>query len=216
MKNVGVNVTPLASALAMSASTRSLARLVTSPDTGESAPETPRSVATARRSSSVSRSDRVISLIWAFQNCSFVAGVFDEFCGAPRQVAAGHRSVAEHIAQALAEHVASFGNRLVGGPAMRTVIAAVFDQRDVGIFATKNMVVCGIDRTDRAYGRTRESWYGEKSHWSGRIAIFSRATIRAHSLLNVDCHHVASRAAARLCPRGERRGARAARCRGLP
>ncbi|HEU5482433.1 MAG TPA: hypothetical protein VFU80_05000 [Sphingomicrobium sp.] len=76
-----------------------------------------------------------------------VAGVLHELRGAPRQIAAGHRAMAEHVSQALAVHVASFGNRHVGSPAMGTVIAAVFDQRNVRAFGTKYMVRRSVNRT---------------------------------------------------------------------
>ena len=93
---------------------------------------TPRSSADGRRSSSVSVSERVISATCASQNCSGRRRMLDELGRAAREVAAGQRAVAEHVAQAVAELVAHLRDALVGGAAMRAGVAAVLDQRDRG------------------------------------------------------------------------------------
>ena len=77
----------------------------------------------------------------------FVPGVFDQFRRTPCQVAASYRSVAEYVTQAISELVASFGNGLVGGPAMWTIVAAVLDQGDACVGFAKNVIDLNVDRT---------------------------------------------------------------------
>ena len=48
-------------------------------------------------------------------------------------LAARDRPVPEDVAQAVAELVARFGDALVGRPAVRARVAAVLDERDLGI-----------------------------------------------------------------------------------
>ena len=66
---------------------------------------------------------------------------------APGNFAARDRAMSEHVAQPVAELVAKRGYRLVGGPAMRAVIAAILDQRDRRIGGAEGMVVGTVDRT---------------------------------------------------------------------
>ena len=58
------------------------------------------------------------------------SGAFHQLGGAQGQVAAGQRTVAEDIAQALAELVANFGDTIVGSPAIGAGVAPVFDEGD--------------------------------------------------------------------------------------
>jgi hypothetical protein len=65
---------------------------------------------------------------------------------ATRDFAARDRPVPVYVAHTVAEAVADVGDALVGGAAVPAVVAAVFDQRDIGIGRTQDMVVCLVDR----------------------------------------------------------------------
>jgi hypothetical protein len=54
--------------------------------------------------------------------------------------------MAEHIAQPVAELIADRGDLLIGGPAIRAGIAAIFDERDLRIFGAEDMVLGLIHR----------------------------------------------------------------------
>ena len=81
-----------------------------------------------------------------------IVGPLDQLGGAPGEVAAADRPMAEDVAQAIAELVANLGDLLVGGPAVGTVVAAVLDQRDLGVGGTQHMVVGLVDRTIEPIG----------------------------------------------------------------
>ena len=70
-----------------------------------------------------------------------IIGALDELGGAPRDVAAGQRPMPEHVAQALAEIVADLADLFVGRPAVRTRVAAVLDERDLGVGGTEDVIV---------------------------------------------------------------------------
>ena len=66
--------------------------------------------------------------------------------GAPGDVAAGQRLVAEDVAQPVAERVARLDDVLVGGAAVGAGVAAVLDQRDAGALRAEDVVAARIDR----------------------------------------------------------------------
>jgi hypothetical protein len=76
-----------------------------------------------------------------------VGGALDQLGGAPGELAAADRPVAEDIAQPIAELVADLGDLLVGRPAVGAAVAAVLDQRDLGVGGAKHMVVGLVHRT---------------------------------------------------------------------
>ena len=74
----------------------------------------------------------------------------DELGGAAGDVAAGQRLVAEDVAQPVAELGASLDDVLVGGAAVGTGVAAVLDQRDLGLGRPEDVVPSRIDLSDPA------------------------------------------------------------------
>ena len=107
----------------------------------------PRSAATTARSSSVSVGERVISVTCARQKLVGVRRPLDQHRGAPGDVAAGQRLVAEDVGEPVAERVARLGDVLVGGAAVGAGVAAVLDQLDPGVRPPEDVVPARIDRT---------------------------------------------------------------------
>ena len=64
--------------------------------------------------------------------------------------------MAEGVADAVAELVACLRDALVGSPAVRARIAAVLDQRDLGIGGAEDVVLLVVHRTIEAAGRDHE------------------------------------------------------------
>ena len=62
----------------------------------------------------------------------------------------------EGVADAVAEFVARLRDELVGGPAVRARVAAVLDERDLGIGRAEHVVRLVVHRTVEAAGRDRE------------------------------------------------------------
>ena len=76
-----------------------------------------------------------------------VAGGFGEIRRLAGDIAAGQRTLAEHVAHPVAEAVAHGGDALVGCAAVRAGIAAVLDERDLGARRTEHVVMPGVHRT---------------------------------------------------------------------
>ena len=145
MKKVGVIITPLARALRSSASTRALRApaallgllglLRQAEVVGDGAQVVLGQRLRARHQLDV----RVPELLR-------IVGALHQLGGAARDVAAGERPMPEDVAQPIAELVAHLGDALVGRAAMRAGVAAVFDQRDLGVLGAEDVVVGVIDR----------------------------------------------------------------------
>jgi hypothetical protein len=74
--------------------------------------------------------------------------------GGPKRRAVGReRAVAESVADAIAELVACLRDTLVGSPALRAGVAAVLDERDLGIGGAKHVFRLVVDWTVEAAGR---------------------------------------------------------------
>ncbi len=147
MKNVGVTRTPLACALATSASTRALpgtAPIALAPaGSAQRARDFRHVVLGQRRGARHQRDVRV-------PERRLVGRRFGERGGAARDVAAGQRAVPEHVAQPVAEAVAQLRDLLVGRAAVRAGVAAVLDQRQVRALGPEHMVAAGFDRAVQA------------------------------------------------------------------
>ena len=64
--------------------------------------------------------------------------------------------MAEGVADAVAKLVACLRDALVGSPAVRARVAAVLDERDLGIGGAEHVVRLVVDRTVEAAGRDHE------------------------------------------------------------
>ena len=124
MKNVGVKRTPLACELATSASTRSRARVSSGRrDFGRDLAEPQvlghgaQVVFGERARAGHQRNVRAPEFIGRLR-------LFDQLRGAARQLATRDRAVAEYVSHTFAQLLADFGDACVGGPAVRTVVAA--------------------------------------------------------------------------------------------
>jgi hypothetical protein len=56
----------------------------------------------------------------------------------------GDGPMPKDVSQPIAKLRPDVRNPFVGGTAMRTRIAAIFDERDVGIERTEDVIVCGV------------------------------------------------------------------------
>jgi hypothetical protein len=74
-------------------------------------------------------------------------GIFGELGRLDRDRAPGDRPVAEHVAHPVPEAVAEIGDHLVRGVAVAAIIAAEFEQRDVGGRIAEDVVADRIHRT---------------------------------------------------------------------
>jgi hypothetical protein len=63
--------------------------------------------------------------------------------------------MAKHIAQPVAELVADGGDLLIGSAAIRTGIAAIFDEGDLGVGGAENMILVLIHRAVEPVARSR-------------------------------------------------------------
>ena len=138
MKNVGVNVTPLACALVSSAVDAGLRACAPRPHrvgegNAEIAGDGGDVVLGEHLRTAHQRDMRFPELVG-------VLGVLDEHGGAAGEAVIAHRAVAEDVAQPLAELVADLGDALVGGTAIGAGIAAVLDQRDRRCLGSEGVV----------------------------------------------------------------------------
>src|SRR5688572_1445595 len=88
-------------------------------------------------------------------------GLLDQVGGAARQFTAADRAMAENITHAVAQLSADFRDPRIGSTAVRTVVTAVFHQRDGGAFGADDVVAGGIDGPIEAvtHGfRTNKGW----------------------------------------------------------
>ena len=92
----------------------------------------------------------------ADQNASGVCGKLSELGGPKRKAVVRERPVAEGVADAVAKLVARLRDALVGSPAVRARVAAVLDERDLGIGGAEHVVRLVVDRTVEAAGRDHE------------------------------------------------------------
>jgi hypothetical protein len=76
-----------------------------------------------------------------------IANSFYKFGGATTDFIARNGTVPKHIAEAFTQLVANFRDAVIGRAAMRTGVAAVFDQGDRCIDRAKYMVFGRIDRS---------------------------------------------------------------------
>ena len=71
--------------------------------------------------------------------------LFDELRGAAGKLTTRDGAVTEYVSNALSELFADFADSRVRGPAVRTVIAAIFHQRDLGACASQCVVAFRIN-----------------------------------------------------------------------
>src|SRR5690606_37426438 len=76
-----------------------------------------------------------------------IPGVFNQFRGAPGQVAAGQGLVPEHITHALAELLAQFGNAFIRGATKRAGVTAVFNQGNGRVRRAQYVIAVYVNRT---------------------------------------------------------------------
>ena len=77
--------------------------------------------------------------------------------GSPkRETVVPERPVPEGVADTIAELVARLRDALVGSSAVRSRVAAVLDEHDLGIGSAEHMVRLVVDRTVEAAGRDHE------------------------------------------------------------
>ncbi len=76
----------------------------------------------------------------------FVGCRFRLHRGAPRELAAGNRSLSKHVSDPVAESVAKPRHLLVCGSTVRTGVAAVLDEGQVGAVGAEDVVVLLVDR----------------------------------------------------------------------
>ena len=137
MKNVGVNRTPLARALATSSSTRALARSSAAAELG-----------LVRRQV---RADAVEVLLGELLGARHQRDVrvpellrslrtLDELRSAASDVAAGDGPVPENVSQPLSKLVADLGDSLVRRATVGTVVAAVLDERDGRLLRSEHVI----------------------------------------------------------------------------
>ena len=75
-----------------------------------------------------------------------LGGALGKLGGGYRKLASRQRPVPEHVRQAIAEFVPKVDDALMRGAAMRTGVAAIFDERDRSVGIAEDMVFLGIDR----------------------------------------------------------------------
>ena len=139
-------IAPLAAALASSASTRAFARITAGSSGGPQSAETPRSRATAMQIVLGQGLRARHQLDVRVPEALGIGGSLHQFGGAAGKLDADERPMAEHIAHAVAELIAHFGDPLVGGAAIGAGVAAIFDQRDGGAPRSQDMVGSVIHR----------------------------------------------------------------------
>ncbi|MGY4281159.1 hypothetical protein ACVWXO_000379 [Bradyrhizobium sp. LM2.7] len=83
-------------------------------------------------------------------------GKLSELGGPKRKAVVRERPVPEGVADTVAKLVACLRDTLVGGPAVRARVAAVLDERDLGIGGAEHVVRLVVDRTVEADGRDHE------------------------------------------------------------
>src|SRR5512138_3873927 len=76
-----------------------------------------------------------------------ISGPFNKLCGPPGNIAAGQWAMAEHVAQAFAVPVPDRGDLVVGRTAIGAGIAAIFDERKLGVGRPQDVVMGSINGT---------------------------------------------------------------------
>jgi hypothetical protein len=71
--------------------------------------------------------------------------LFDQLRGAPGKLTTRDRAVTEYVSNTISELLAYFANSCIGAPAVRTVVASIFHQRDFGARRSQCVVAFRID-----------------------------------------------------------------------